>query len=132
MEKRKSARFDVSQDMKGKLLNVVSFVANNISVEGINLVSNFQPVIGSVYKIYLAHSRDGRQQDFEIEINRAEVAAFDSAKYASLSPGLLFSIGARFRNLSDKQKEFLTSFMKKNPAGPEEGYISKDKVKPGS
>ncbi len=28
--------------MKGKLLNVVSFVANNISVEGINLVSNFR------------------------------------------------------------------------------------------
>ena len=31
MEKRKSARFDVSREMKGKLLNVVGFVANNIS-----------------------------------------------------------------------------------------------------
>ncbi len=132
MEKRKSARFDVSQEIKGKLLNAVSFVANNISSEGINLVSNFQPVIGSVYTIYLVHSRDGRHQDFEIEINRAEVAAFNSSTYASLSPGLLFSIGATFKNASEKQKEFLASFIKRKPAGPEEGFISKDKVKTGS
>jgi hypothetical protein len=132
MEKRKNDRYDVSPDMKGKLLNVVSFLANNISIDGINLVSNFQPVIGSVYKIYLLHSRDSRQQDFEIEINRAEVAAFDSKKYASLPAGLLFSIGARFKNLNEKQKAFLASFMNKKSAGPDEGFISKDKIKPGS
>lgn len=130
MEKRKSARFDVSREMKGKLLNVVSFVANNISSEGINLVSNFQPVIGSTYKIYLI-GRDNRQQDFEIEINRAEVASFDGARYAALSPGLLFSIGARFRNNSEKQNAFLASFMKANKAGGDEGFISRDGVKPG-
>ncbi|MCX6555719.1 MAG: hypothetical protein NTZ12_12025 [Candidatus Aminicenantes bacterium] len=132
MEKRKSARFDVSQDMQGKLLNVVGFVANNISGEGINLVSNFQPVIGSVYKIYLLHSRDNRQQEFDIEINRAEVAVFDSKKYAILPPGLLFSIGAKFRNPSEKQKEFLASFMKKRVNGTDEGFIGTKKIKPGS
>ncbi len=132
MEKRKNTRFDVSQVMKGKLLNVVSFVANNISVEGINLVSNFQPVIGSTYKIYLMHSRDNIQQDFEIEINRAEVAVFDSKKYAALPPGLLFSIGARFKNMNEKQKDFLASFIKKKAPGPDEGFISKDKLKPGA
>lgn len=131
MEKRKSARFDVSREMKGKLLNVVGFVANNISSEGINLVSNFQPVVGSTYKIYLI-GRDSRQQDFEIEINRAEVAPFDGARYASLPQGLLFSIGARFRSNSEAQKAFLTSFMKSRPAGTDEGLISRDGVKPGS
>jgi len=132
MEKRKNARFDVSQDMKGKLLNVVSFVANNISMEGINLVSNFQPVIGSIYKIYLMRNHTNNQQDFEIEINRAEVADFDSKKYASLSPGLHFSIGARFKDMNEKQKEFLVSFIKKKAPGHDEGFISKDKVQPGS
>ncbi len=132
MEKRKNTRFDVSQEMKGKLLNVVSFVANNISIDGINLVSYFQPVIGSSYKIYLIHSRDGIQQDFEIEINRAEVATFDSKKYAALPTGLLFSIGARFKNMNEKQKAFLASFMKKKSNGPDEGFISREKIKPGS
>ena len=132
MEKRKNARFDVSQVMKGKLLNVVSFVANNISVEGINLVSNFQPVIGSTYKIFLAHSRENVQQDFEIEINRAEVAVFDPKKYAALPPGLLFSIGARFKDMNEKQREFLVSFIRKKATGHDEGFISKDKVQPGS
>jgi hypothetical protein len=132
MEKRKNARFDVSSDMKGKLLNVVSFVANNISIEGINLVSNFQPVIGAVYKIYLAGNRSVEQQDFEIEINRAEVAAFDSKKYAGLPAGLLFSVGARFKDLSDRQREFLVSFMKRKTSAADEGFISKDKIRSGS
>lgn len=132
MEKRKCARFDVSQEMKGKLLNVVSFVANNISSEGINLVSNFQPVIGATYKIYLMHSRDNIQQDFEIEINRAEVAVFDSKKYAALPAGLLFSIGARFKNVNDKQREVLASFIRRKTPGRDEGFISKDKVQAGS
>lgn len=132
MEKRKNARFDVSQDMKGKLLNVVSFLANNISIEGINLVSNFQPVSGSIYKIYLVHNRDNKQLDFEIEINRTEVAVFDSKKYAALSPGLLFSIGAKFKNMNEKQKEFLASFIKRKASASDEGFISKDKIHPGS
>jgi hypothetical protein len=132
MEKRKNTRFDVSQEMKGKLLNVVSFVANNISVEGINLVSNFQPVIGSTYKIYLMHSRDNIQQDFEIEINRSEVAAFDSKKYAALPPGLLFSIGAKFKNMNEKQKDVLASFIRRKTPGADEGFISTDKLKPGA
>lgn len=132
MEKRKNSRFDVSLVMKGKLLNAVSFVANNISLTGINLVSNFQPVIGSTYKIYLMHNRDNIQQDFEIEINRAEVAVFDSKKYASLSPGLLFSIGARFKDMNEKQREFLVSFINKKTSGHDEGFISRDKINPGS
>lgn len=131
MEKRKSARFDVSREMKGKLLNVVSFVANNISSEGINLVSNFQPVVGSAYKIYLI-GRDNRQQEFEIEINRAEVAPFDNARYAALPKGLLFSIGARFKNNSEAQRSFLASYMKSRPAGSDEGLISRDGAKSGS
>jgi hypothetical protein len=80
----------------------------------------------------LLHSRDNRQQEFEIEINRAEVVPFDSRKHAALPPGLLFSIGAKFRNISSTQREFLASFMKGKPEGSEEGFISKDKVTPGS
>jgi hypothetical protein len=132
MEKRKSARVDASQDIKGKLLNVVSFIANNVSLDGINLVSNFQPVIGSSYKIYLVHTREGTQQEFEIDINRAEVAAYDSRKHAALPPGLLFSIGARFRNMNEKQKGFLAAYIKQKSAGSDEGFISRDKIKPGS
>jgi len=132
MEKRKNARFDALQEMKGKLYNVVSFLVNNISIDGLNLVSNFQPVIGSSYKIYLTHNQAGSQQDFEIEITRAEVATFDSKKYSSLPPGLLFSIGARFKALDPAQREFLVAFLKKKSAGLEKGLISKDKIQPGS
>ena len=132
MEKRKNTRYNVLQEMKGKLYNVVSFLVNNISIDGINLVSNFQPVIGSIYKIYLVHNSDGSQQDFAIEITRAEVTAFESEKHSTLAPGLLFSIGARFRTLEQKQRDFLVAFLKKKKDGLEEGFISTDKIQPGS
>jgi len=132
MEKRKNTRYDVLQEMKGKLYNVVSFLVNNISIDGVNLVCNFQPVIGSTYKIYLIPNSGGSQQDFDIEISRAEVAAFDSQKYSTLAPGLLYSIGARFKALDPKQQEFLAAFIKKKSDGLEEGFISKDKIQPGS
>ena len=76
---------------------MVNSLANNISMDGINIISNFQPLIGSVYKIYLTHGSPGRQKDFEIEITRVEVEAFNAQKYPALAPGLFFSIGARFK-----------------------------------
>lgn len=128
MEKRKNNRFNVLNEMKGKLYNVLNFLVKNISKEGLNLISNFQPIIGSSHKIFLFNTTDGSQQDFEIEINRAQVESFDAQKYALLSPGLIYSIGARFNNLNEKQLEFLTRFLKNKSANPEEGFISKDNI----
>jgi hypothetical protein len=128
MEKRKSNRFNALDEMKGKLYNVVNFLVKNISKEGLNLISNFQPVIGSAHKIILFNTTNDSQQDFEIEINRAQVESFNAKKYAALSPGLLYSIGARFYNLNEKQLEFLTRFLKNKSASPEQGFISKDNI----
>ena len=128
MEKRKNNRFNALNEMKGKLYNVVNFLVKNISKEGLNLISNFQPIIGSSYKIFLFNTTDGSQQDFEIEINRAQVESFNAKKYAALSPGLLYSIGASFNNLNEKQLEFLTRFLKNKSANLEQGFISKDNI----
>ena len=128
MEKRKNNRFNALNEMKGKLYNVVNFLVKNISKEGLNLISNFQPIIGSSYKIFLFNTTDGNQLDFEIEINRAQVESFNVQKYAALSPGLLYSIGASFNNLNEKQLEFLTRFLKNKSANLEQGFISKDNI----
>jgi hypothetical protein len=128
MEKRKSNRFNALNEMKGKLYNVVNFLVKNISKEGLNLISNFQPIIGSSHKIFLFNTTDGSQMDFEIEINSAQVESFTDKKYAALSPGLLYSIGASFNNLNEEQQEFLTRFLKKKSADPEQGFISKDNI----
>jgi hypothetical protein len=129
MEKRRSNRINALNDMKGKLYNVINFLVENISKDGLNLTSNFQPVIGSTYKIYLFDTTDGTQQDFEIEINRAQVEAFNPQKHATLAPGLLFSIGASFTNPNEKRLEFLTRFLNKKSVNPEQGFIAKDDIK---
>jgi hypothetical protein len=128
MEKRKSDRFNALEEMKGKLYNVVNFLVKNISKDGLNLISNFQPIIGSTYKMFLFNTNDSSQQDFEIEINRAQVESFNAKEYAPLSPGLLYSIGASFKNLNEKQQEFLTRFLKNKSVNPEQGFISKDNI----
>jgi hypothetical protein len=132
MEKRRSDRINALNEMKGKLFNLVNFLVENISREGLNLISNFQPVIGSTYKIFLFDTVDGGQQDFEIEINRAQVKSADPKKYAALAPGLLYSIGASFTSPNEKRLEFLNRFLKKKSPKPEQGLIAKDDIKPRS
>lgn len=58
MEKRKNNRFNALNAMKGKLYNVVNSLVKNISKEGLNLISNFQPTIGTTHKIFLFNTTD--------------------------------------------------------------------------
>lgn len=132
MEKRRSMRINALNEMKGKLYNVVNFLVQNISRDGLNLVSNFQPVIGASYQIFLFNTRGSEQQDFEIEINRAQVESFDPDKYAALAPGLLYSIGASFINQDEKRLEFLRRFLKIKSQDRDSGFMSKDTIKPHS
>jgi len=132
MEKRRSERINALNEMKGKLYNVVNFLVQNISLDGVNLVSNFQPTIGASYKIFLFNTGDGSQQEFEIEINRARVEPQDQEKYSALPPGLLYSIGAGFINQDEERRDFLTRFLKNKSLSREQGLISKDTIKPRS
>jgi hypothetical protein len=132
MEKRRSERISALNEMKGKLYNVVNFLVENISQEGLSLVSAFQPVIGSSYKIFLFNTGDNSQQDFEIEINRAQVVSHSPEKHAALPPGLIFSIGARFVGQNPERLEFLARFLNKKSHDREQGFMSRDQVKPVS
>ena len=68
MERRKSVRYNGLSDLMGKLYNVVNFHVKNISKDGINIVSHFQPNIGSSYVIYI--NNEGQIQDFHIRVIR--------------------------------------------------------------
>jgi hypothetical protein len=129
MEKRRSQRISALNEMKGKLYNVVNFLVENISQDGLSLVSNFQPVIGATYKIYLINTPAACQHDFEITVNRAQVQQYNPEKYAALAPGLLYSIGAVFMNQDDKRKQFLADFLKNKSSAPDQGFISRDHIR---
>jgi hypothetical protein len=132
MEKRRSERISALNEMKGKLYNVVNFLVQNISQDGLNLVSNFQPVIGAKYKMFLFNTSDNSQQDFEILINRAQVESFNPDKFAALAPGILYAIGASFINQNEKRLEFLTRFLNNKLLEQEQGFMSKDNIEPRS
>ncbi len=129
MEKRRNKRISALNEMKGKLYNVVNFLVENISQDGLNLVSNFQPVIGATYKIFLINTAGACQHDFEIEVNRAQVQQYNPEKYAALPPGLLYSIGAAFRNQDEKRLEFLAGFLKSRSSAPDQGFIARDHIR---
>ncbi len=109
MERRKSVRYDGLSDLMGKLYNVVNFHVKNISKDGINIVSHFQPNIGSSYIIYI--NNEGQVQDFHIRVIRAEVYSFDSGESSSNSGGMRYSIGAVFEQIDETRKKFIRTLI---------------------
>lgn len=125
MERRKSVRYNGLSDLMGKLYNVVNFHVKNISKDGINIVSHFQPNIGSGYVIYI--NNEGQIQDFHIRVTRAEVYSFDSDVNSSHSGGMRYSIGAVFEQIDETRKKFIRTLIATKCNNIEAGFLQEKK-----
>ena len=130
MERRKSVRYDGLSDLTGKLYNVINFHVKNISREGINIVSHFQPIIGSSYMIYI--NNDGQIQDFHIRALRVEVYSFDSGTDVTHPGGMKYSIGAVFEQVDETRKKFIRTLMATKCNDIEAGFLQEKKSKGSS
>jgi hypothetical protein len=121
-EKRKNRRVELKAiTIQGKLYNVVRFKVKDLSWGGLNILSNFQAEVGRIYTVYLF--QDGRQQDFEIEVLRAEVESIVSRESEIFSSGLLYSIASRFVRLDARRNAFLHHFLEHRESGSDVGVI---------
>lgn len=121
MERRNAPRYRVQRMVRGKLYNVVHFQVHDISLEGINIISNFQPTVGETYSIFIQHG--GTARELKIAIVRAEVAGFLDRDDGCFAAGTLFSIGARFSQADLAGNEFLLDLAGDKPDGIEAGFI---------
>ena len=110
MERRANHRFDVFHEVLGSFSDHENLYVKNMSMNGLNVLSSFKPIVGSSYLIHL-NSSSNRKQSFKIQVVRAEVYNFNSAELKVLPQRIVFSSGAVFLDLTDDRRNFLISLL---------------------
>ena len=110
MERRANHRFDVFHEVLGSFSDLENLYVKNMSMNGLNVLSSFKPVVGSSYLIHL-NSSSNRKQSFKIQVVRAEVHNFNSAELKALPRRIVFSSGAVFLDMTDDRRNFLISLL---------------------
>jgi len=111
--------------ISGKLYHVVGFRVTDISMEGLQLLSSFEPTVGELYTIYLQSGEEAKK--FQIQITWAKLDRFLPEDEAGFKAGPLFSIGARFAQRDDELKAFLLSLARLNAEELKAGFIDEKK-----
>jgi hypothetical protein len=110
MERRGNHRFDVFHEVFGSFSAHEAIYVKNMSMNGLNVLSSFKPVVGNSYLIHL-NSSSNRKQSFKIQVVRAEVQSFNSAELKVLPQRIVFSSGAIFLDMTDDRRNFLISLL---------------------
>ena len=110
MERRANHRFNVFHKVLGSFSAHENLYVKNMSMNGLNVLSGFKPVVGSSYLIHLNGSST-RKQSFKIQVVRAEVHSFNSAELKVLPQRIVFSSGAVFLDITDDRRNFLISLL---------------------
>jgi hypothetical protein len=110
MERRANHRFNVSYKVLGSFSAQENLFVKNMSMNGLNVLSGFKPVVGGSYLIHLNGSST-RRQSFKILVVRAEVHSFNSADLKVLPERIVFSSGAVFLDMTDDRRNFLISLL---------------------
>jgi hypothetical protein len=110
MERRANHRFDVFYKVLGSFSTHENLYVKNMSMNGLNVLSSFKPVVGSSYLIHL-NGGSNRNQSFKIQVVRAEVHSFNSTELKVLPQRIVFSSGAIFLDMTDDRRNFLISLL---------------------
>jgi hypothetical protein len=120
VERRKEPRFDplfelvgsffLKEEITGSFKNEGEFIVKNISLRGINIISNFSPQKGAHYSIFLEYG--GRKQEFKIKVVHSNVAYMEPQKRSIIKPGMVYSSGCFFQNVKNTHTNLLLAIIK--------------------
>jgi hypothetical protein len=120
VERRKEPRFDplfelvgsffLKDEITGSFKNEEKFIVKNISLRGINIISNFLPKKGTHYSIFLEY--EGQKQEFEIKVIHSNIAYMEPQKRSIIKPGMVYSSGCFFQNVKNIHTNLLLVIIK--------------------
>lgn len=110
-QRRQSNRYQFNDPVIGEFRTHDKFVVKDISFEGLKVVSNFAPIIGASYLLYLKN--DQQIQEIEARILESQLTEFNTGKSDVFPAGALFSIRCRIENLKDEQRQFIIRLLEK-------------------
>lgn len=97
--------FELTNEVTGEFLNREEFMIKNISMGGINLLSNYPPLIGNSYQILIRYG--GEKHAFDIKIVHSRILRFQSQPQGIFRPGLVYGSGCQISFESDFQKNLI-------------------------
>ena len=108
-QKRQSHRFQFEGAIIGTFNNMEKFILKDLNFEGLHLVSNFSPIIGSKYVLTV---KDRKQsENFDIEVVRVDAGGFNADERTGIPVGVVYSVGGRWLNITQNKKKFLMSLL---------------------
>jgi hypothetical protein len=108
--KRKSQRYYLDSQVAGNFKNNERFVIKDLSEEGLQLTSNFSPIIGSKYRLTV-RNRKGETIELEFQVVRVETGGFNAKEGGPMPTGVLFHVGGKLLNLDESKNKFLRSLL---------------------
>ncbi len=105
VERRENYRFDVYNEVRGSFFSREGLMVKDMSMNGLNILSTFQPKVGSAYLINLRNN--GLHQSFRIKVVRSEVFFPAAANEAVRANEIVFTSGAVFFELNDHRRNFI-------------------------
>jgi hypothetical protein len=97
--------FELTNEVTGEFLNREEFVIKNISMGGVNLLSNYPPVIGNSYQILIHYGGD--KHAFNVKIVHSRILRFQSQPQGIFRPGVVYATGCQIAFENDFQKNLI-------------------------
>jgi len=86
------------------------FVIKDIGFGGVNLVSNYEPDIGSDFRINI--ERYGRSLKLSIKVIYSNIMKFSTNNEGIFDPGIIYTIGCKIKQVNSKQRECIKHLIK--------------------
>jgi hypothetical protein len=97
--------FELTNEVTGEFLNREEFVIKNISMGGVNLLSNYPPLIGNSYQILIHYG--GEKHAFSIKIVHSRILRFQSQPEGIFRSGVVYATGCQISFENEFQKKLV-------------------------
>jgi hypothetical protein len=97
--------FELTNEVTGEFLNREEFVIKNISMGGVNLLSNYPPLIGNSYQVLIHYGEE--KHAFNLKIVHSRILRFQSQPEGIFRSGVVYATGCQISFENEFQKKLV-------------------------
>ena len=100
---------ELRNEVTGEFLNREEFQVKNISMGGVNLMSNYPPLINNTYPVLIRYG--GEKHPFTVKIVHSRILRFQDRPEGIFRPGVVYATGCQFQFDDDFQKKLISAII---------------------
>ncbi len=102
--------FELTNEVSGEFLNREEFLIKNISLGGINFVSNYPPIIGNSYQVLIHYG--GEKHPYTVQIVHSRIQRFQGQPEGIFRPGVVYATGCQILFENEFQKNLILGIIR--------------------